>query len=204
VTRDPVLQRFIDSLQFSISCRLNAYAEAADTEIARSTADVIFERLAKSSHTPSTSPVKLPACQFFAPALNAVTSSFPDVVEPAEVLGVLEPQFVWYRRAGAEAIGEPFFNGHANAMIVGRGGIEERTDVALGCTVISPHIQYPDHRHLPAEVYLVLSKGDWRQEKKPWHEPGIGGIVYNSPNIVHAMRAHEEPLLAIWCLLSNS
>ncbi len=33
-----------------------------------------------------------------------------------------------------------------------------------------------------------------------WHEPGVGGVVYNPPDIVHAMRAEAKPLFAIWCL----
>jgi quercetin dioxygenase-like cupin family protein len=62
-------------------------------------------------------------------------------------------------------------------------------------------VQYIDHHHPPAEVYLVLSPGAWRQADGPWHEPGIGGTVFNTPNIVHAMKSAEAPLLAIWCLL---
>jgi hypothetical protein len=46
----------------------------------------------------------------------------------------------------------------------------------------------------------VLSPGSWRQDAKPWHEPGLGGVVYNHPNVVHAMRSTEAPLLAVWCL----
>ena len=31
-------------------------------------------------------------------------------------------------------------------------------------------------------------------------EPGIGGVVHNAPDVVHAMRATSAPLLAVWCL----
>ena len=43
-----------------------------------------------------------------------------------------------------------------------------------------------------------------RQASGPWHEPGIGGLVYNPPNIVHAMRSAEGPLLALWFLWTGS
>ncbi len=46
----------------------------------------------------------------------------------------------------------------------------------------------------------MLSGGEWRQGSNPWHEPGSGGLVYNPPNIVHAMRSAELPLLALWFL----
>ena len=65
---------------------------------------------------------------------------------------------------------------------------------------MAPETQYPDHRHPPEEIYIVLSGGQWRQADGAWHEPGIGGLVYNPPNIVHAMRATNHPLLALWFL----
>ena len=65
---------------------------------------------------------------------------------------------------------------------------------------MAPGITYPDHRHPPEEVYIVLSNGQWRQGSGPWHAPGVGGIVYNPHDIVHAMRSGDSPLLAIWCL----
>ena len=66
---------------------------------------------------------------------------------------------------------------------------------------MAPGIRYPDHRHPPEEVYVVLSDGEWMQGEGNWFKPGIGGIVYNSPSILHAMRAPaSEPLLAVWLL----
>lgn len=40
----------------------------------------------------------------------------------------------------------------------------------------------------------------WYREDRGWHTPGAGGIVYNPPNIVHAMRAGPKALLALWLL----
>jgi hypothetical protein len=45
-----------------------------------------------------------------------------------------------------------------------------------------------------------LSRGHWRQDDDPWVEPGIGGLIHNPANIVHAMRSGDQPLFAIWCL----
>jgi len=96
-----------------------------------------------------------------------------------------------------------FTGGHANVDIVGPAAeaLEQRDDVRIGMSLMAPGITYPDHRHPPEEVYLVLSAGDWRQGARAWHSPGLGGIVYNPPDIVHAMRSTTtEPLLAVWCL----
>ena len=85
-------------------------------------------------------------------------------------------------------------------MIVGPNGLETHDHVQIGVSLMAPDTVYPDHQHVPEEVYLVLSSGDWRQNAGAWHEPAIGGIVYNPPNIVHGMRSRTSPLLAIWCL----
>jgi len=118
----------------------------------------------------------------------------------AGVLETLAPSLSWYRRPGAAADGDPFHDGHANAIIAGPGGLERRTDVMVGVSLLAPGVRYPDHRHPPEEIYVVLSAGEWRQGDGPWHEPGPGGIVHNPPHVVHAMRSGAAPLLALWFL----
>jgi len=96
---------------------------------------------------------------------------------------------------------------HADAAIVGPepDALEQRSDVRVAISLMALGITYPDHRHLPEEVYIVLSEGEWRQESAPWRTPGIGGIVYNPHDIVHAMRSsRSSSLLAIWCLPVNT
>ena len=89
---------------------------------------------------------------------------------------------------------------YADSFIVGPGGFVQSSAIEIGVSVMAPHTTYPDHRHPPEELYLVLSRGEWRQNAEAWHEPGVGGVVYNPPDIVHAMRADAKPLFAIWCL----
>jgi quercetin dioxygenase-like cupin family protein len=132
-------------------------------------------------------------------ALAAASSAGP-AAALADALAAIEPQLCWQRRPGAEDVPGNFVDGHANATIVGEGGLEVRGDVRVGVSLLAPHVTYPDHRHPPEELYAVLSPGFWRQDAKPWHEPGPGGVVYNHPNVVHAMRSTEVPLLAVWCL----
>ena len=45
-----------------------------------------------------------------------------------------------------------------------------------------------------------MSEGDWFNGDAGWHKPGVGGLIYHRPEIVHAMRSGQEPLLAFWCL----
>ena len=95
---------------------------------------------------------------------------------------------------------QPFYDSHANAMLIGPGGIEERSDVWVGVTVMTPRLVYPDHDHPPEEVYIAMSPGEWWNTEMDWTEPGPGGVIYNPPGILHAMRSHAQPLLALWFL----
>jgi len=114
----------------------------------------------------------------------------------------IEPRIRWQRRAKLDmnTASANIFDSHANGMIFGPGGIEERQDVWLGLTLLAPHTRYPDHNHPPAEVYLNLSEGEFRQADGDWFAPGLGGSFYNTPFIIHAMRSKETPLFAFWLL----
>ncbi|GGK55894.1 hypothetical protein GCM10007941_02700 [Amphritea balenae] len=90
--------------------------------------------------------------------------------------------------------------GHVNAEIIGPKGLEVREDIIVGITLMRPGITYPDHHHPPAEIYIVLSEGLWRQKDLAWTSPGPGGYVYNPPDIIHAMKSLNTPLFALWCL----
>ena len=195
IERTEQLSGFLHSLEAAIQSQGNA--EALQTS-AR-----IFSKL-KSPGKSSTQPhlhTQLPACKYLQEALDTATVADNGVAETVQYLSLLIDQVTWIHREGVEPSDEPFFSAHANAIISGPGGIEERDDVWIGCSLVAPNTRYPDHKHPPAEVYLVLSDGEWRQENDDWFEPGVGGVVYNSPDIVHAMRSHEKPLLAVWCLL---
>ena len=106
----------------------------------------------------------------------------------------------WQRRNNVPPDGTSFHDGHANALVVGPGGLEKRDDVWLGMSLLAPHVRYPDHHHSPEEVYVSLAGGSWWNTNMDWTTPGRGGLIYNEPNVLHAMRTDSQPLLAIWCL----
>lgn len=138
--------------------------------------------------------------QTFNHACNTAEKKFDTACDLTLVNSLREmaPRMDWFKRPS-----EPdsaFQKGHSNAEIIGRRGLEVRDGITVGLTVMEPGVIYPDHHHPPEEVYVVLSPGQWRQNADPWWEPGFGGYVYNPPNILHAMRSDNDPLLAIWCL----
>jgi len=194
-SRDPVLQRFLDGVEAAI------VAAPDKPQATAAAADRIFSALRK----PTTAdvqlrPCRLPVCQHLDQVLNLARMAALPIAELADAFAALEPQLEWNKRKGAEEYGSRFAEGHANALVVGPGAREPRQDVWVGVSLMAPGITYVDHDHPPEEIYVALSQGDWRQNQDPWWAPGPGGIVYNPPGILHAMRSGTQPLLAVWCL----
>jgi len=146
-------------------------------------------------------PERAPVNEWFETAAANAASTATAVL--AEALATIAPRLAWRTRADRKSDDPNFAGAHANAVILGDDGIESRSDVRIGVSLLAPHTVYPDHRHPPEEVYVVLSDGEWRQAADPWHAPGPGGMVHNPPNVLHSMRSGSEPLLAIWTLLMD-
>ena len=193
--RSPELQRLLTAAEAAIR-----NGSSGDERI-QAAAGRIFAAL-ETPHGQAAAPqaARLPVCDYLPAALQHARLQPDPVGALAAVFATIEPQLNWKSRPGAEAIGAQFLSGHANAIIVGSEGLEIRPDMRIGVSLMAPHTRYPDHHHPPEEIYVVLSDGEWRQADRPWHTPGIGGLVYNPPDIVHAMRSAEAPLLALWFL----
>ena len=193
--RTPEFQSFLSTAEAVIR-----HASDVDAPV-YAVAERVFAAL-RTPNAPAEQPrnARLPVCAHLPTALEHAQRQPGPVGALANAFAAIEPQLNWKTRAGAEMHGEQFLNNHANANIAGAEGLELRPDVWIGVSLMAPHTQYPDHRHPPEEIYVVLSQGQWRQADNPWHEPGVGGLVYNPPNIVHAMRSIEQPLLALWFL----
>jgi len=192
--RSTTLQAFLDSMHRAIRSRTQPNDPAALA------ADRIFSTLERQGPSAPQPPDQVPACRHLEQALAAAKQAGRPDTEHAGALAALAPQLAWYLRPGSDSADPQFATGHANATIIGKNGLEECPKVRIGVSLLAPDVSYPDHRHPPEEVYVPLSPGAWRQEDGPWREPGLDGVVYNPPNILHAMRASSVPLLATWCL----
>ena len=194
VRRPGALNRVLDAARDFLAARVETGTPPADA------ARRIFDALAGSAGAIASgeSPPP-PAYRYLSSALGCARAT-PEVTPLAEAFAALEPDLRWGRRSNSEAHGETFHEGHANAVLVGPTGLEQRSDVLVGASLVAPGIRYIDHRHPPEEIYIVMSEGEWYREDRGWHVPGIGGVVYNPSNAVHAMRAGPEPLLALWLL----
>ena len=194
VRRPGALNRVLDAAREILAARVEAGTPPADA------ARRIFDALAGSPGAIASgeSPPP-PAYRYLSSALGRARAT-PEVTPLAEAFERLEPDLRWARRPGSEAHGRAFHDGHANAVLVGPTGLEQRSDVLVGASLVAPGIRYIDHRHPPEEIYVVMSEGEWYREDRGWHVPGIGGVVHNPSDAVHAMRAGPEPLLALWLL----
>lgn len=194
VERDEFLQDFLNATKTAYLSR------ATEPDFAGSLNKIFATLETPAPHANATSG-RLPVCHCL-DEIAAHTSSFPaDLQRVMEKFSAIEPALQWRPRQGdCTGASENFWENHANAMIVGPGGLEAREDVWLGVSLVGPNVRYPDHRHPPEETYLVISPGDFRQEREDWVYVGNGETFYNPPNIVHAMRSTDLPLLVFWAL----
>ena len=192
--RNALLQEFLTSL-----------AEAFRAHALGSEATAAIDRIYGALQTPhpagSVAPRRLPVCRYLTEAVATARAGSAPVAGVADAFAALEPSLAWTpRAAGGPFASDNWPEGHANTTIVGPRGLEDRRDLSIGASLLAPHVRYPDHNHGPEEVYLVLSPGRFQHGDSGWFEPGIGGTLYNQPNIKHAMASDDAPLLALWCL----
>jgi hypothetical protein len=185
-SRNPNLQAVLDQL-----CRSVA-ADAARSPDTERVLRIVEERsrIAPDGEPAKPEPVSLSVCALLDQVLASATPLHMAVREIVRDL-------IWYRRAGGDA---RFQASHANTMLMGPNGLEAREDLWIGASLMAPNTDYPVHHHPPEEIYLVLTEGDWWRDGTGWFTPGVGGTLYNSPNIRHAMRSHTRPLFALWAL----
>ena len=188
------LQSFLDAA----SAAFNHFAK--DTNARRSLAE-IFSRLQTPGNERHGAGSRLPVCGYLSSAVAVATASDQLTMMIARFQEI-EPRLIWRRRKDTSGTSSGNFeDGHANAMIVGPGALEERSDAWIGVTLMAPGVRYPDHDHAPEEVYLVLSDGEFQHGTSEWFSPGLGGSFYNPAGIKHAMRSTNAPLFAFWALL---
>ena len=179
------------------------HAALAPTEeaSAKQAVERIFGALEQPALVHAAEPVAPPselADQFSLALRSAATASAP-IANLASAFEQLAPLLRWAPRPGSDT--DPQFRrNHVNTAIVGPTGLEERSDVIVGAGLLNPRTHYPIHSHPPEELYVVMTDGEWYRDERQWYCPGVGGVVYHPPNMTHAMRSLDAPLLAVWCL----
>jgi Dimethlysulfonioproprionate lyase len=163
----------------------------------------VFQALQNDEGLPRTTPPKrLPVCGYLTEAEMPAQKASRVLSELVRAFNDVEPEINWaVRTAGGLNASDNWPENHANGMIFGPGGVEERSDVMMGASLLAPNVRYPDHSHPPEEIYLVLTPGRFQHGSSDWFTPGVGGTLHNVPSIKHAMASGDTPFLALWCLL---
>ena len=194
MTRDGGLQLFLDLTEAAI-------AAGAVTPEQRTVAGKVFSALRDGAGQVSRpEPQQVPGCRLLPEIFRNISAEAPPIADVGAAVAALAPRLTWTRRKNADAAGPNFYDGHANATVVGAGGLEERGDVWIGLTLMAPNLTYPEHNHPPEEIYLSLTPGEWWNARMDWTTPGLGGLIYNPHGIRHTMRSGDKPFLAVWCL----
>jgi quercetin dioxygenase-like cupin family protein len=193
--RPAALQAFLDAAR-------EGYLAAGIDDQTRACIHRVFHALRTIHPISSKKAARVPSSKHLSGALEPARRIGGVLEAVADCISKLDPLLTWRTgRSPDETSSANYAEEHANSMIVGPGGLENRSDIWIGLSMLGPNVRYPDHTHPPEEAYLVLTDGQFRQGEGKWFTPGVGGTLYNEPGILHAMRSSEtEPFLALWCL----
>ncbi|MEK1933648.1 MAG: dimethylsulfonioproprionate lyase family protein [Pararhizobium sp.] len=132
-------------------------------------------------------------------ALSLLASTSGDGQLLAHGLMDMLDDLEWYRGHSGPYASVNFDRDHAHAVLVGRGGIEERSDLRIGLTVMAPYTRFPDHEQTNPRVVLVLSDGEFQSDASGWFREPIGSSIFYPSRRQFAMRCTARPLLTLWC-----
>jgi hypothetical protein len=133
--RDAKLQLFYDLTETAISRRAETCANALPA------AKPVFDALRMSVGDQGNSvPERLPVCDALGSALLLASAGPAPIPDLAAALNDLSPHLQWKRRNSSSPNGMSFHDGHANTLVAGPGGLEEREDVWVGtpCALSRP------------------------------------------------------------------
>lgn len=94
---------------------------------------------------------------------------------------------------------DDYLKGSGYVELTGQRGAFPAPATAFGIAVIGPGCHYPEHRHGPAEIYLVLAgHAEWHYPPAPWRRHGPGAAVLTPPGAWHAIRTGEACLVMLY------
>jgi hypothetical protein len=137
-------------------------------------------------------------------AVSNGLKSLPRLASVTEQLPALIERLSWRGGRGGPYASLNFEKAHAHAVVVGPGGLEERSDVRLGLTLMAPYSRFPDHVQFHSRVFLLISDGEVSLDDSNWFRAGAGEIFFNEAGRKFAMRCTADPLLAVWCHVEDA
>jgi hypothetical protein len=164
----------------------------------------IYQRLEKrgvARRADTATPLKP---EHFDRALSNLHASLPRFAGGTTGLAELKEQLSWRSGRTGPFASLRFEQSHAHAIVVGPHGLEERSDVRLGLTLMAPYSRFPDHVQFHSRVFLLLSGGEVCLDDSNWFRATAGSVFFNEAGKKFAMRCTAEPLLAVWCHVEDT
>jgi len=143
----------------------------------------------------------LPVCRFWSVAVGQCGSSVSSI---GTALAALSPRLSWtqnpnYRRTPPSP---DFLDSYGYAVLAGPAegppALARHDSLAFGVLLLGPRTHYPQHQHPASEIYIPLNTAEWWRGDGPWREEAPGAVIYHAPNVPHATRAGQTPLLALY------
>ena len=168
----------------------------------------VLERLSAQEMTRSgfrvPEPVQLPVIRHFAQCTAETMLLDADL---AAAIAAIADHLQWRQSASYndKVLGEGFLENYGWCQIIGPHGFFAGDDFLLGFIILGPHRHYRDHYHPAPELYWPLtSPSDWKRDAGGFATKPAGTTIWHRPNVVHATKTAEHPLLAVWCWTSDT
>ena len=126
------------NLQLILDLSAGVMRERASPRCAAA-AERVFSRLGeRTGPTGAGTGAHLPFCRHALDGAYSAMAACPSPLpELAAAFAAVERGLSWARRSSSTPANQPFHDGHANAMLIGPGGLEQRDDVWVGATVMA-------------------------------------------------------------------
>lgn len=143
-------------------------------------------------------PRNLRACAWLAETVAAAMMVSPSV---SAALAEIAPYLCWKQNANYsdELLGAGYMDSYAYCEFIGPGGFFPGDDFLIGLLLLGPNRYYRDHLHAAPELYWTLTGPSlWRRAPGDFETHAAGSVIWHAPNVVHATRTTDQPLLALW------
>lgn len=133
-----------------------------------------------------------------ASSVMQVGKTAPTTARIVEVIQQTYRDQQWRQPYKVEDFGIDFFNGTAWFPIADVEGPILYSEGLIEIMLLGPKVTYPNHRHSPEELYMVLAGQVWWEAEDQhacWKY--AGEVIHHRPNVVHSIKAGDEAVLIL-------
>ncbi len=142
------------------------------------------------------------------PIVLPIASSVLEIGEPApSTTGIVQAvqqsyrDQQWRQPYQEDELGSEFFHGTAWFPIADVEGPILYSRGLMEIMLMGPKVTYPNHKHSPEELYLILAgQVWWETEGKQARWKYAGDVMHHRPHAVHSITAGDEAvlILSLW------